>query len=302
MNARENRSARVAAMGSVAALLLLATALVAETPWSCVPVPVEPACPADAPVGLAACTGDLRCEYGEECCCGACHPSLVCECGDGVWGCFHTDACLAPPCEEACPAEPPIDEDGCRGDLRCEYGEECCCGACHPSLVCQCGGGGWGCYYTDACLVPFCPGECRDHRDCEGGAMCLAPDEPLPCGACYVPEHTCTDDADCGDLDLVCEFVADGCICSPTTVCVPPCASAADCEEGETCTAGGHCVASPCTANADCPAHFVCTGSGMTADASCARRACSTDGECSGGYCVRGRCYDTLGSCLFPPP
>ena len=35
--------------------------------------PSTPACPSSVPSG--ACTDDgLRCEYGEECCCGECHP------------------------------------------------------------------------------------------------------------------------------------------------------------------------------------------------------------------------------------
>jgi len=29
---------------------------------------------------------------------------------------------------------------GCTGDMTCNIGQECCCGACHPSMVCTCGG------------------------------------------------------------------------------------------------------------------------------------------------------------------
>lgn len=55
----------------------------------------------------------------------------------------------------ACPAEPPIGKK-CTGSGTCEFGQECCCGDCHPSLVCTCTGEFWGCWYTDACLGP-CP-------------------------------------------------------------------------------------------------------------------------------------------------
>jgi hypothetical protein len=39
----------------------------------------------------------------------------------------------------------------------CEIGRECCCGSCAPNVVCECYEGTWACYYTDFCLIPFCP-------------------------------------------------------------------------------------------------------------------------------------------------
>jgi hypothetical protein len=39
----------------------------------------------------------------------------------------------------------------------CEIGRECCCGRCAPNVVCDCYEGTWVCYYTDFCLIPFCP-------------------------------------------------------------------------------------------------------------------------------------------------
>lgn len=54
------------------------------------------ACPADAPIG-GACAGDLHCTYGAETCCGQTHPSTVCDCIDGRFACYATDACLLPP-------------------------------------------------------------------------------------------------------------------------------------------------------------------------------------------------------------
>jgi hypothetical protein len=40
----------------------------------------------------------------------------------------------------------------------CSFNEECCCGSCFPSYQCQCSGGNWLCYYTDACFAPSCEG------------------------------------------------------------------------------------------------------------------------------------------------
>lgn len=54
-------------------------------------------------------------------------------------------------------------------DLACEYGEECCCGECHPSLVCNADAGKTvQCYYTDACMIVGCP--------CETDAQCNVQD------------------------------------------------------------------------------------------------------------------------------
>jgi len=50
-------------------------------------------CPKESPTGK--CIGNLTCNYGEECCCGKCHPSLVATCKGGQWQSFFTDACMA---------------------------------------------------------------------------------------------------------------------------------------------------------------------------------------------------------------
>ena len=118
-----------------------------------------PTCPANAPTG--ACTDEgLTCEYGEECCCGQCSPSIVSTCSGGRWATRSTDACLRPACPDAGPAACPasLPSGGCADEgLTCEYGEECCCGQCFPSLVATCSGGQWGAHNTDACLRPACP-------------------------------------------------------------------------------------------------------------------------------------------------
>ena len=58
-----------------------------------------------------------------------------------------------------CPAQATY-SGACSGSLTCNYGQECCCGKCYPSTVCSCNGGQWGCYATDACLIP--PQQCGD--------------------------------------------------------------------------------------------------------------------------------------------
>lgn len=72
-----------------------------------------------------------------------------------------------------CPATPPIGQSGtCTGIPTCEYGQECCCGKCSPSIVCQCGQSGtWACMYTDFCLGASlqCP-DATDASPADNGA------------------------------------------------------------------------------------------------------------------------------------
>lgn len=117
-------------------------------------------CPAQEPAISACPLEGQRCEYGQECCCGQCYPSLVYVCRGGSWGAAYTDACLIPACPDAgtspCPAEAPTGACTTEGD-RCEYGQECCCGQCYPSVVSVCQGGSWATMATDACFNPECP-------------------------------------------------------------------------------------------------------------------------------------------------
>jgi hypothetical protein len=85
-------------------------------------------------------------------------------------------------------------------------------------------------------------------------------------------------------------------------VCIPGCLSDANCESGQACTVTHHCVARACLGNGDCPQYFDCTSNAGTGAQLCARRLCSSDENCMGGFCVEGRCYDALGSCFSPIP
>jgi hypothetical protein len=60
----------------------------------------------------------------------------------------------------ACPQSQPKSTDQCAViSQKCQYGQECCCGKCYTSYICECQSSKtWGCYYTDACLPPvYCP-------------------------------------------------------------------------------------------------------------------------------------------------
>jgi len=128
-----------------------------------------------------------------ECCCGQC--MFHCMCGpDGEYSCYPMTMCdcledpsskpptlpepeTRPPSRPMTlppilpiPDKPPQQNETCPesmakpGDdcfevgLTCTFGgEECCCGVCHPSLVCTCTDDlAYQCYHTDACLRPSC--------------------------------------------------------------------------------------------------------------------------------------------------
>ena len=145
------------------------------------------------------CTGSGSCEYGTESCCGNTFPSTVCQCQNGQYACYATDACLLPQCPDGgdndggggggdanmCPStQPTSGVTSCSGSERCEYGTESCCGNTHPSLVCECQSGTFYCYYTDACLIPGCP-DAGDYAGvgevCQAGELFDAGTAPRPC-------------------------------------------------------------------------------------------------------------------------
>ncbi len=250
------------------------------------PEPVETQCPDDPFADSSVVYEDgLRCEYGEECCCGECSPSLVCTgTGEAGLACFNTDFCLAPQCEQGlteCPDGSPSAQAGaeCSGDfscegpefccpdgttcavtegcecsdgeficwaadilcpepvetecpdqpfgdpnvtyadgLLCEYGQECCCGECHPSIQCfGTGQPGLACLYTDACLAPSCPPpltECPDGKPgpfagnaCVGDFTCSGPQQCCPDGTTCWSDETCT----CDGGQFVCSTTAFQC-------------------------------------------------------------------------------------------
>jgi hypothetical protein len=271
--------------------LLLTLALAGNAPPTCEPVNPD----------TSVCMTALECGEAPACVDEATGAETL-----GAWSCVDATCVLS--CNEeppSCPAEPSIgfDDPSCEAGATCEYGEECCCGVCHPSIVCNCMGGGWGCYYTDACMIPGCPeeppppGQCRTGADCDGFLDCLAPGEPLPCGMCMDPtEIACDGDGDCGD-GQVCDVFHVGCLCWPADTCGPACVSDADCDAGERCGDTGHCDPILCTAEA-CPPLFDCG----PAQQVCTRRSCDSDMPCLPGVCVNGRCYEGFGGCTAYPP
>ncbi|MBN1770988.1 MAG: hypothetical protein JXB32_07005 [Deltaproteobacteria bacterium] len=161
----------------------------------------------------------------------------------------------APDVPGTCPAEWPDPGDSCTGSATCEYGSETCCGETHPSYVCSCMGGTWGCYTTDACMgAPFMC-SCETDEDCEPGGFgrawcvdgrCVPCDDSgrdclLACEYGLVPERNGCQPCECSD-EPPCELVGEG-----SCTCDAPCA-----DPGMTCETGlGRCVRDFCSI-ADC--------------------------------------------------
>ncbi len=105
-----------------------------------------------------------------------------------------------------CPASPGIGATCSSAGLVCNYGEECCCGKCYPSTVCTCDGKGWGCYATDACMLP--PGSCDDATSLDtSGKVCSA---DSACGAgsfCKTATSQCGKTGVCTVKPQVCDAI-----------------------------------------------------------------------------------------------
>ena len=131
-------------------------------------------------------------------------------------------------------------------------------------------------------------GACRLASDC--------PDMTSFCGGPVTAASLCLAEEPCGIFDG--GICPQGEVCSTGSgaqtedgglACRPPCGSNDDCNYWEACdTSTGLCGPLSCD---KCPSYLSCT------TGSCAPKACNTDSQCPGGFCVDNTCFATLGSC-----
>ncbi|MBM4355478.1 MAG: hypothetical protein FJ109_17100, partial [Deltaproteobacteria bacterium] len=254
--------------------------------------------PGSPPLEPGTCEGDLHCEYGEECCCGECEPSLVCNCMSGTWGCYYTDACLGPWCQVPPCCEPDLDgscNGGEAGECKVQPGEA-----------------------VGKCLPPVAAPKCWVDSDCEAGGKCIGAsmcpcdadcdgiDTPGMCEGQELPPGCCFTAEECdlgGDMAFSCGFLTPA---SDMGVCLPlpqpgECWDKGDCQPGQECQgatfcecgtecgqiqAPGKCVEQPvpevCKADSQCPEGSRCVGV---------------------AYCeFPGDCPESFGACLPVTP
>lgn len=190
----------------------------------------------------------LGCPEGQTCAFAndECTPS-ACSCDPATdsWQCTAdcgpTHQCI-PEGEPTCPDTPPFGGscDPALRDTTCSWGSESCCGQRHPSEECQCEGGRWVCWATDACFIESCEGRpCERDVNCEGGGrqtVCIE-------GTCQSPRSgSCADATSrdtCNATDA-CHWRDPGCADDAELVpagCYPAidCSTALTCPDGYTC-------------------------------------------------------------------
>ena len=186
----------------------------------------EPQCPVEAPIG-GICEGEFTCTYGEECCCGECYDSLVCQCMGGEFGCYYTDACMIPWC-----VEPPC----------CQPGDDVACSFLQEGYLCK--------HDKESeygkCLPPVEAPQCWVNSDCAPGDECMGA-QICPCEADCDMEDTpgqCQDPDELGDVGDLCG--QSGGDCKEGLVCCYPCGIQGcqwqcdvPCDENEVWCAGG---------------------------------------------------------------
>ncbi len=284
---------------------------------------VSAQCPAN-PVLQGTCSADnLKCEYGQECCCGKCYPSTVCTCTGGQWGCYATDACMIPPgyCDDA-GIDASYDQAGgaCESDTVCKTGEFC------QRASSSCGGTGTCTVKPQACPAiyqPVCGCDGKTYgNDCEaaGKGVSVAASGACPTGcltdsACKVGEFcqlnafACDGAGSCTVKSVICDDIyAPVCGCDNKTYANACSAQAA----GMSIAKNGACAAK-CTASTDCTGGQFCSkpagqcaGNGLCSPFPDACDAiydpiCGCDGKTYSSACtaaLQGKNVSTKGACV----
>jgi hypothetical protein len=143
---------------------------------------------------------------------------------------------------------------------------------------------------------------CSSQDDCVFSTgmylMCRAPGESIGCGACRMGTSDCTTDADCvGDGGstsgtMICDPAPrSDCYCFAAMFCVPGCRTNVHCGPGQACNPSHGCQNTCVAGDGTCPVNYSCGAGGL-----CQQNSCTGDSQCS-GFCVKGLCYQTRGTC-----
>lgn len=132
--------------------------------------------------------------------------------------------------------------------------------------------------------------ECRDDRDCGGGASCWSPGDTSAFYAVGACPMECDATTPCAEGQAC--VALNGGACSQ---CRAAC-TAGSCGAWETCGDDGRCRPQRCEEGYACPRGSTCGGGEVDAHG-CAIVHCDDDGDCGCGACVLGVCALGPGLC-----
>lgn len=207
-------------------------------------------CDSNAGSCVPSCDANTPCETGFHCsedqCLPNCETDADCCRHDqdncDLYSCLSNGDCLLTERVTDCP-ECPDPTWQCSTTLQCSLRDVCNLNSdCSPGLICvdvcinctsseQCPSG-------QSCQSGTCQDACADNGDCSGGQICQA-------GTCQTSgspgtavNHTCTNNADCGDTGV------DGAVCSQTSGrCTKSCSNNGQCRsDGYDRCESGECV------------------------------------------------------------
>jgi len=274
------------------------------------------------------------CDDGIECTADSCITGMGCAhlpehaaCDAASGGLCQAGGCVYPTCEDGvtCITEDPCFQAHCEGGcvrvpLNCPDASECCNGEC-VAIGCDDGNECTDdrCGRRRGCMHDPRASGCSDGNPCTLGDVCVA-------GACRSgPRRPCISvdggmciGGSCDDATGACTTVplsgvscVDTNYCTINDVCVAGvCTSgsaAADCDDGETCTADMCDVSTGCTHvpvrdGITCPGIIasICIGGRCFGDLGCedGRTDCDEDGICEcDGTCAGRRCTTAVDDC-----
>ena len=225
-------------------------------------------CAGSSPTCPGSCLTNIDCVSGHHCdadnhCVAKLAPGNPCSSdGQCATGNCKDGVCCDTPCGGACKACNLAGSAGTCADIPSgqDPASECQSGACNGAGACELDNG-QSCANGAACLS----GHCADGVCCNTACN-------NPCDACSVAAGAGTNGT--------CANLADGSAgipaCAPylcngsSATCPGTCAADADCVGGDHCDGSGHCVAKKAQG-----------------------QPCSSNGECTTGFCVEDRCCNT---------